>query len=261
MSFGAMLQKEAADLVREKRFGVWSLVFLSFWSLFLLFFLTFSSGPQAVYRRDSPEGVYMLGEPAYWFYAIGFIVLALFMLSDGLTKERESGMLPLVGAKPIRRSNILLAKLAAAGLVYVASFVVSLVPLLLLAAAIGAPVLELMARLYVGPFLALFVFLSGLGLFMGVVASSSKVAIGSTVAILLPLFLLMSDGPMTLLYQSYPAAQVVASYTPFEVAHSASTVVMIGGQMPWAGLALTALVGIGFVALAFWVFSRQEVAQ
>ena len=260
MSFVAMLQKESADLVREKRFGVWSLVFLSFWSLFLVFFLTLSTGPNAIYRRDNPEGVQMLGEPAYFFYAIAFLVLALFLLSDGVTKERESGMLPLVGAKPIRRSNVLLAKLAVGGVVYVASFLVSLLPLLVLAASIGGPVLEMIGLLYLGPFLALYAFMLGFGLLVGVASSSSKVAIGAAAGFYLPLFLLMRDGPMQLLYQSYPTLDRIAGYTPFNVAHEATRVVVNGGQMPWMGLVLTLALGAGCCALAFWLFRRQEVA-
>lgn len=261
MSFAAMLQKEAADLVREKRFGVWALVFLAFWGLFLLFYLALSTGPDAVYRRDSPEGVYNLGEPAFWFYAIMFIVLALFLLSDGVTKERESGMLPLVGAKPIRRSNIVLAKLAAGGLVYVGSFLVSLLPLAVLGASIGFAVVQMVALLYLLPFLALFSFMVGFGLLVGVASTSSKVAIGSAAGVYLPLFLLMRNGPMSILYYAYPNLQTIASYTPFEVAHTASRVVVMGGQMPWGGLALTFAFAVGFVVLAFVLFRRQEVAQ
>lgn len=260
MSFVAMLQKEAADLVRERRFGVWSLVFLAFWSIFLILFLTFSTGPEAVYRRDNPQGIQMLGEPAYFFYAIAFLVLALFLLSDGVTKERESGMFPLVGAKPIRRSNVLLAKLAAGGVVYVASFLVSLLPLAVLAAALGFPVVQMIALLYLGPFLALYAFLLGFGLLVGVAASSSKVAIGSAAGIYLPLFMLMREGPMQLLYQSYPALAAVADYTPFNVAHAATRVVVNGGQMPWGGLAVTFALGAGLCGLAFFLFNRQEVA-
>ena len=261
MSFLAMLQKEAADLVREKRFGVWALTFLGFWTIFLVLFLTFTTGPQAVYRRDNPQGIQMLGEPAYFFYAIAFLVLALFLLSDGVTKERESGMFPLVGAKPIRRTNVLLAKLAAGGVVYVASFLVSLLPLLVLTVALGGPVLEMMALLYLGPFLALYAFLLGFGLLVGVASSSSKVAIGSAAAIYLPLFLLMREGPMQLLYQSYPSLSTIAGYTPFNVAHEATRVVVNGGQMPWAGLVVTIAVGAACCAVAFWLFRRQEVAQ
>lgn len=260
MSFAAMLQKETADLVREKRFGVWSLVFLTFWSLFLLFFLLMGNGPDAVYRRDNPEGVPRLDEPAYFFYAISFLVLSLFLLSDGVTKERESGMLPLVGAKPIRRTNVLLAKLAMGGVVYVASFLVSLLPLLVLAAAIGFPVVEMMALLYAGPFLALYAFMLGFGLLVGVASSSSKVAIGAAAGFYLPLFLLMREGPMQLLYQNYPTLDRIAGYTPFNAAHEATRVVVGGGQMPWTGLVVTFALGAACCALAFWIFSRQEVA-
>lgn len=256
-----MLQKEAADLVRERRFGMWSIAFLSFWSVFLVVFLASSTGPNAIYRRDNPEGVQVLAEAAYFFYAIAFVVLALFLLSDGVTKERESGMLPLVGAKPIRRSNVLLAKLAAGGLVYVASFLVSLLPLAVLAAAIGWPALEMVALLYAGPFLALYAFLLGFGLLVGVASTSSKVAIGSAAGIYLPLFLLMEEGPMQLLYQSYPTAQRVAALTPFNVAYKATRVVVHGGQMPWLGLVATFLAGAALCGAAFWLFSRQEVAQ
>ncbi|HWH08153.1 MAG TPA: ABC transporter permease subunit, partial [Candidatus Thermoplasmatota archaeon] len=237
------------------------LVFLAFWTVFLLFYLLEATGPNAIYRRDNPESLGNLGEPAYWFYAIAFLVLALFLLSDGVTKERESGMFPLVGAKPIRRANVLLAKLAAGGVVYVASFAVSLLPLLILAVTIGAPVLEMMALLYLGPFLALYAFLLGFGLLVGVASSSSKVAIGSAAGIYLPLFMMMRDGPMQLLYQSYPAAGVVASYTPFNVAHDATQVIVTGGQMPWGGLVATFLAGAALCGAAFWLFSRQEVAK
>lgn len=261
MSFTAMLQKEAADLVREKRFGVWSLVFLTFWTFFLVIFLSLSVGPNAVYRRDSPDGIQQIGQAAFFFYAIGFLVLALFLLSDGVTKERESGMLPLVGAKPIRRSNVLLAKLAAGGVVYVASFLVSLVPLLVLAAAIGFPAFEMVALLYLGPFLALYAFILGFGLLVGVACSSSKVAIGTAAAVYLPLFLLMRDGPMQILYQNHPKVAQLASYTPFNAAHDATLAVVFGGQMPWVGLVVTVALGAACCALAFWFFRRQEVAQ
>lgn len=260
MSFAAMFEKETADLVREKRFGIWALIFLAFWTLFLVIFLAETTGAGAVARRDYPTGVTSLMEPAYFFYSIAFVVLALFLLSDGVTKERESGMLPLVGAKPIRRTNVLFAKLAAGGVVYVGTFLVSLLPAGVLALALGFPAIELIALLYVGPLLALFVFMLGFGLLVGVVSSSSKVAIGSAAGIYLPLFLMMEEGPMQLLYMTYPSLRDILAYTPFEVVHRASRVAVMGGQMPWGGLALVFAMGAGFTALAFWLFSRQEVA-
>lgn len=257
MSFQAMVMKESADLLREKRFGAWALTFLAFWTLFLVFWLQETN---AIYRLDNPQGVTTLGEPAFYFYSMAFAVLALFLLSDGVTKERESGMLPVVGAKPIRRWHVPLAKLASGLVVYVATFVVTLLPSLVLAYSMGFPVIEMMARLYAGPFLVLYVFILGLGLLLGVVAGSSKVAIGSAAAILIPAFFMMEDGPMILLYRDYPGLLKLSQYTPFEAAHAATRVVVEGGQMPWGPVAVTAGLGIGFCALAFWLFSRQEAA-
>ena len=260
MSFAAMFEKETADLLREKRFGIWALIFLAFWTLFLVIFLAETSGVNAVARRDYPTGITSLMEVAYFFYSIAFVVLALFLLSDGVTKERESGMLPLVGAKPIRRSNVLSAKLATGGVIYVGTFLVSLLPAGVLALALGSPAIELIALMYVGPLLALFAFNMGFGLLVGVASTSSKVAIGSAAGIYLPLFLMTEGGPMELLYANYPGLRDIVAYTPFEVVHRATRVAIMGGQMPWAGLALVVAIGGAFTALAFWLFSRQEVA-
>lgn len=252
-----MISKESSDLLREKRFGAWALTFLAFWTLFLVFYLAETT---SYYRRDYPESATSLAEPAFAFYGIAFAVLALFTLCDGVTKERESGMLPVVGAKPIVRWHIPMAKLLSGLVVYAATFVVSLLPLGVLAFALGWPVIEMMALFYVGPLFALFVFLLGLGLLLGVAFNSSKVAIGTGAAILLPLFLLMPNGPMQLLYQAYPALGRLAEFTPFEATHAGINVIARGGQMPWTGFAVTIGLGLAFTVLAFWIFSRQEVA-
>ncbi|HET6404997.1 MAG TPA: ABC transporter permease [Candidatus Thermoplasmatota archaeon] len=256
MSLVAITQKELADLVREKRFGGWALVFLAFWMLFLFFFISNLDARGSFGTSSVP----MLLEPAYFFYAIGFAVLALFVLTDGITKERESGMLPVVAAKPIVRWHIVLAKLLTGVVVYVASYVVTLAPALVLTAAIGLPALEMLTLFYLGPFLALYVFLLGVGLLLGVVTSSSKVAIGTAAGLLLPLFLFMGDGPLSLLYGRYPFLRDVASYTPFQAGYDAAQVLVHGGQMPWGPLLVTAGIGGVCALAAFWAFSRQEVA-
>lgn len=253
-----MVQKEASDLLREKRFGGWALTFLAFWSLFLVF--TFIEG-DAYYRRDYPMGVNQLAEPAFFFYAISFSVLALFILSDGVTKERESGMLPLVAAKPIRRAHVLVAKAIGGVIVYIGSFLVSLLPAAMLAMMLGFPAIELIARLYFGPFLVLYAFLLGVGLLLGVAASSSKVAIGTAAGVYLPLFFLMSGGPLTGLFQAYPKLGEISSYTPFSVTYAATRTVVNGGQLPWVGIWLTILIGVAAAVASFVVFSRQEVAR
>lgn len=259
MSLVAITRKELGDLVREKRFGAWALTFLAFWMVFLFFYLT--GLEQSAFRGGGGgDSLLNLVEPAFFFYAIGFAVLALFVLTDGITKERESGMLPLVAAKPIVRWHLVLAKLLSGLAVYVASYLVTLPAALILVAAIGFPALEMITLLYMGPFLVLYIFFLGLGLLLGVVASSSKVAIGTASGLILPLFFLMSDGPLQMLYTRYPKAQVMAAYTPFEAAHDATQVAMFGGQMPLGPMAFTVGLGFLFAALAFWLFSRQEVA-
>lgn len=257
MSLVAITQKELGDLVREKRFGGWALTFLAFWMIFLFFYL--SSLEQQRFGGGG-DSLQTLVEPAFYFYAIGFAVLALFILTDGITKERESGMLPLVAAKPIVRWHLVLAKLLTGLAVYVAAYLVTLVPALILVAAVGFPALQMLTLLFVGPFLVMYAFLLGLGLLLGVVSSSSKVAIGTASGLILPLFFLMREGPLVLLYRRYPSLQELTTYTPFEAAHTTTQVVMFGGQMPWAPLAVTVGLGVVFAALAFWLFSRQEVA-
>lgn len=260
MSLVAITQKELADLVREKRFGAWALAFLAFWMLFLFFFLgSLERRPGDPYSGGGQSLVGLM-EPAFFFYTIGFAVLALFVLSDGVTKEREAGMLALVAAKPIVRWHIVLAKLVAGLVVYLASYLVTLLPGAVLALAMGFPAIEMLTLLYLGPFLVFYLFLLGLGLLLGVVASSSKVAIGTAAGLYIPMFFLMSDGPMQLLYTRYPGLQGIAAYTPFEAAHAATRVVVNGGQMPWGPLLVTAALGLTFAALAFWAFSRQEAA-
>lgn len=258
MSLVAITEKELADLVREKRFGAWALTFLAFWTIFLFFFI--QSLQDRLAFGGGAENVVTLALPAFFFYAIGFAVLALFVLTDGITKERESGMLPVVASKPIVRWHVVFAKLLSGLAVYVASFLVTIPPALILTWAMGFPALELLTILYVGPFLALYTFILGLGLFLGVVTSSSKVAIGTAAGIYLPLFFTMSGGPLSIIYRRFPAAQSVAAYSPFEAALDATQVAMFGGQMPWGPIFVTVAFGIGFAALAFWIFSRQEAA-
>jgi len=258
VSLIAITQKEMGDLVREKRFGAWALTFLAFWMLFLFFYL--GSLEQSRFSGGGGDSLQNLVEPAFYFYAFGFAVLTLFILTDGITKERESGMLPLVAAKPIVRWHLVLAKLFTGLAVYAAAYLVTLAPALVLVAAIGFPALQMLTLLFVGPFLVMYVFLVGLGLLLGVVSSSSKVAIGTASGLILPLFFLMREGPLTLLYRRYPNLQEFSSYTPFEAAHTATQVAMFGGQMPWGPIALTVGLGALFIGLAFWLFSRQEVA-
>lgn len=255
MSFRAIMGKELADLVREKRFGGWALTFLAFWTLFLVMFLAFEN-----YNRDYPTSLVTLTEPAFFFLAIALVVLALFALTDGITKERESGMLPLVGARPIVRWHLPLAKLLAGLVIYALAFVVTLLPISVLAYSMGTPFFALVLDLFLGPLLALYVFLLGSGLLLGVVSSSSKVAIGIGAGLYLPMFLLLSEGPMTLLYRAYPSLLKVAAYTPFEAGYQASQVIARGGEMPWAELSFVIFLGAGLAALGFWLFQRQEVA-
>ncbi|HUR69896.1 MAG TPA: ABC transporter permease subunit [Candidatus Thermoplasmatota archaeon] len=261
MSLVAIARKELGDLVREKRFGAWALTFLAFWMVFLFFYLgSMERSSGGFYGPQNPQSIVSLVEPAFYFYGIGFAVLALFVLTDGITKEREAGMLALVAAKPIVRWHIVLAKLLAGIVVYLASFVVTIGPATILALAMGFPAFQMLALLYAGPFLILYLFLLGLGLLLGVVSSSSKVAIGTASGIFLPLFFLMTDGPLQLLYQRYPGLRGVAAYTPFEASHQAARVAIQGGQMPWGPIAFTVAAALLFCALAFVVFARQEAA-
>lgn len=260
MSLVAITQKELADLVREKRFGAWALTFLAFWMLFLFFFLQSMSPSNDFYGRGNPQSVVTLMEPMFFFYAIGFSVLALFVLTDGVTKEREAGMLPVVAAKPIVRWHVVLAKLFTGLAVYAASYVVTLLPAMVLVASMGLPALEMLTRLYLGPFLVLYLFLLGLGLFLGVVTSSSKVAIGTASGLYIPLFFMLRDGPLQMLYARYPFVERLAAYSPFEAAHTATRVVVNGGQLPWGPIAVTLGFAFLFTVAAFWAFSRQEAA-
>lgn len=258
MSLVAITRKELGDLVREKRFGAWALTFLAFWMLFLFFWLV--NVEQSRRFGGGAQSVTMLAEPAFFFYGIGFAVLGLFVLTDGITKEREAGMLHVVASKPIVRWHIVLAKLLSGLVVYVASFVVTFPAMLVLAASVGMPAVEMLGLLYLGPFLVLYVFLLGLGLFLGVVSSSSKVAIGTASGLYIPLFFLLSDGPLQNIYIRYPAIQAVAAYTPFEVAHDMMRVVIHGGRMPWLSIVVVVAVAAALCAAAFWTFSRQEAA-
>lgn len=259
MSFTAIVGKELGDLLREKRFGGWALAFLAFWTVVLFIFLE-NASTGAVYRRDYPMSMLQLAYPAFFMLAISFIVLALFVLSDGITKERESGMLPVVGAKPIVRWHVVLAKLLAGLVVYAGAFIIALLPTGVLAASLGTPMLGFVAMLFALPFLALYVFMLGLGLLLGAAFSSSKAAIGTGAGLYLPLFLMMRDGPMMLLYTSYPSLATFATYTPFQAALDGTLVVAYGGVMPWGPLSITAGLGVAFAGAAFWLFHRQEVA-
>lgn len=259
MSFTAIVQKEMADLVREKRFGGWALTFLAFWAVFLVIYLESSSASQA-FRRDYPISMLDLAFPMFFFLSISFVVLALFVLSDGITKERESGMLPLVGAKPIVRWHLVFAKLLSGLAVYVGAFLVTLLPMGVLAATLGMPAIVYLAQLFAMPFLALYVFMLGAGLLLGVAFQSSKAAIGTAAGLYLPLFLLIREGPMTMLYGAYPALGRAASYTPFDAAMTATQTLAMGGVMPWGPLFVTAGMGVALAAIAFWLFQRQEVA-
>lgn len=259
MSFGTIIRKELADLIREKRFGGWAITFLVFWSFFVLMTLIeVNSGFE--YRRDYPTNLLTLSMPMFFFLAISFIVLALFVLSDGITKERESGMLPVVGSKPIVRWHLVLAKLLAGLAIYAAAYVITLMPMSVLAVSLGTPVLAYVTSLYLGPFLALYTFMLGLGLLVGVAMSSSKVAIGSSAGIYLGLFLLLKDGPMTMVVMAYPKVGKVLSYSPFQATLDGAMTLAYGGVMPWVPLLGTALLGGAMAASAFWLFQRQEVA-
>lgn len=258
MSLTAIVHKELGDLVREKRFGAWALTFLAFWTLILFLFL--DSNQNALHMRDHPNNVLQLAIPAYFIFAIGFLILALFTLCDGITKEREAGMLAMVGAKPVVRWHLVLGKLFAGLAVYGGAFLVTLLPTAVFAAALGTPVLTYLVQLFLLPLFVLYVFLLGSGLLLGVAFSSSKAAIGTASALYIPLFLMIRNGPMSMLYWNYPFLEKVAAYTPFEAARQASLVIAYGGVMPWMPLVVTTLVGIASAALAFIVFQRQEVA-
>ena len=259
MTFRAVVSKEVSDLLREKRFGGWALAFLGFWTFMLMTYLTLSD--EAFFnRRDYPQSFFDLTEGAYYIFSIAFVVLGLFVLSDGITKERESGMLPVVAATPAVRWHIPLAKVLAGFAAYGAAFLVSVLPVGLLAYSLGTPMLVLLAQLFLLPFLALYVFLLGFGLLLGTVFQSSKVAIGTGAGIYLLLFLMAGDSPFQALYSSYPIVERIVAFTPFQAAFTASQVVTFGGNMPWGPLVTTVALGAGLAGLAFYLFHRQEVA-
>lgn len=259
MTFRAIVGKEVADLAREKRFGGWALAFLAFWT-FVLFMFLMDVRQSAFNRSDYPMSLLQLTEGAFFVFAISFVVLALFILSDGVTKERESGMLPVVGATPAVRWHVLAAKLIAGLVAYVAAFLIALLPGLVFAFTLGFPMVTFLAKLFFGPFLVLYLFLLGAGLVFGVAFSSSKVAIGTATGIYLPLFLMMRDGPLENVYRSYPRFSAAADYLPFQSVFDATQVIAYGGAMPWPGLLVSAGIGVALSCLAFYLFQRQEVA-
>jgi ABC-type transport system involved in multi-copper enzyme maturation permease subunit len=259
VSFTAIIGKELGDLLREKRFGGWVLAYLAFWTFMLFMFLE-DNNSSFQYRRDYPQSLLTLAMPSFFILSISFVVLALFVLTDGITKERESGMLPVVGAKPIARWQLVFAKLLAGLVVYVGALLFTLLPAAVMAASLGTPLLGYIVQLFALPFLALYLFILGAGLLMGVAFSSSKVAIGTGAAVYIPLFLVMRDGPLQILYRAYPSAGKVAAYTPFQAAYDGTTTLAYGGVMPWGPLAVTAAIGLALAGIAFWTFHRQEVA-
>lgn len=259
MTFRSVVAKEVLDVLREKRFGGWAIAFGVFWTVVLVVYLL-DMRQRMVYGAEYPMSVFELVPVLYYVGAISLVVLALFLASDGLAKERESGMLPLVGATPVVRWHLLAAKVVGAYAAYAGAFLVALLPLGVVAAAQGTPVLLVALSLYGVPFLALWTFLVGSGLLLGVALKSSKVAIGAGAGIYFPIFLLGGLSPFEGLFRQYPLAKTIASYTPFDASYKASFALAFGGTIPWGPLGVTVALGVAFGAAAFAIFARQEVA-
>lgn len=252
-----MFAKETYDLVREKRFGAWALAYGAFWT-FILVVMTIEVQQSWAYRQDYPMGVLDPLVAYYYVGSIALVVLVLFVGTDGVCRDREAGTLPLVSATPVKRAHLVLAKLAAVGVAYLGAVAVSLLCVSVIAFAFGLPALTLLLVLHAVPFLALFVFLAGVGLLLGVVFRSSKAAIGTAAAVYFPVFLLGGDSPFQRLYAVYPLLGRIAEYTPFSAAYASFRVLVDGGPLPWGPLAATVGLGLGAAGAAVAIFVRQE---
>lgn len=259
MSFTTLASKEIHDLLREKRFGAWALVYVAVWAVFAFLFMM-DMRESAMRGGGVTDGLGNMGEAFYFVIAIALPVLSLFVMTDGIARERESGMLPIVAASPVQRSHVLLSKLVASVAAYVLAFLVTLLGASVFAFAFGFPIVKLVAVYFAVPFLALFLFIAGIGLLLGVVCPSSKVALGTAVGIYFPLFFVNPFTPLDRMVESALVKSIIP-LTPFYATQVAAESLLNGGFVPWTGLFVTAGVGVVAALAAFVVFARQEGAQ
>lgn len=255
---GAVLRKEAGDLLRERRLAV-----------FLLMLSVALAVPVVVFGQSIgqgttgrfPPGFDELITPIVFVGPIPVLLLALILGSDSVSRERDETTLVLLATSPASRTGIWLGKLGGALLAYAAVAAVTLLFLVPHSLVLGWATLEAVFWLLLVPFLALYLFLLGVGFLASTLLSTSRASIGAALGVDLLLFLLQREPPGLggFLREFAPGAYRFLEYTPFDAAAVAARAVAHGRPLPAVPLAVTLGGGLLLLGLSLAVFRRSEV--
>lgn len=197
--------------------------------------------------------------PLTFIIPIVLVITSLTFAADCVSKEKDSGMLGLVLSSPVTPEGFLAAKVAGTFLAYGAVMLFMLAFVGVIASAWGWVIVQALLWFFLVPFLALWIFLTGLALLVSVLLGSSKTAIGTAVAIYIPLFLLQPGFLGELIRLVAPRVYDYLEYNPIAVAITVAGQITYGVEFRWLPILTTVGAGVAFAALAWVIFRRQEV--
>lgn len=255
---GAVLRKEAGDLLRERRLAVFLLMLSAALSVPVVL-LGQTLGQGATGRH--PPGFDELITPIVVVGPIPVLLLALTLGSDAVSRERDEGTLVLLATSPASRTGVWLGKLGGALLAYAALAAVTLVFLVPHSLVLGWTTLEAVAWILLVPFLLLYLFLLGVGFLASTLLSTSRASIGAALGVDLLLFLLQREPPGLggFLQEFAPGAYGLLQYAPFDATAAAARAVAHGRPLPGVPLAVVAGSGLLLLALSLAAFRASEV--
>jgi ABC-2 type transport system permease protein len=254
---GAVLRKEAGDLVRGRRLAVFVLVL----SGILAIPYAILSNEIATSGGTSPPRYGDVFTPIVLAGPIAVLLLALALGSDALSRERDEGTLVLLATSPASRAGIWAGKLGGALLAYAAVAAVTLLFLAPWAWTHGGVNVEAAAWVLAIPFLVLYLALLGVGFLLSTVLSTSRASIGAALGIDLGMFLLQLEEPGLggFLVEFAPAVRDVLRYNPFEVGAVAARALRWGQPLPWPRLGAVLMMAAVLLGASLWVFRASEV--
>ncbi|MHB8585405.1 MAG: ABC transporter permease [Thermoplasmatota archaeon] len=251
--FGSVYLKELGDFARERR--VASLLTLLGFAVALPF--VFLEGPLV----NAGNG-YASADLGLMFLLLVFLILAsLTFVTDGVSKEQDSGMSALLFSSPIGSAGLVIAKAAISLTLYAALALVTFTFAWLMSPAFGAVAWIVVGWALLVPLLAFWLFLTGFLLFVSSWTRSSKTAIAIGIAFVLPMFLASNRfglGPVVASLS--PTLSLLVSVDPVNVAFQAMLNLLTGVPLDPAPLAGIAVVGFLLVAATCAAVSRWEVA-
>ncbi len=243
--------KELGELLRKRRLL----------GLLLVVGLLLAVPYSVLLWQGGREPLWNLLTPVVFVGPLVLMVVAVVFAADLVSKEVEGHTLALLTTSPTSPAGVLLGKLAAPALAYVAMLGFVLLFFLPFALGHGLVMLEIILWLFLVPFLAFYVFATGLAVLLSVVTGTTRASFGGAFAAGLTLLFLMQEPPGLgfLFEERFPALWELLAYNPFQVAMGTGQDLLYGVPFPWFPLLLTLAMGLVLHGAAFALFQRVEV--